>query len=157
MKICKKLTADKAVTFEFANDTSIVARLDDLPEDIVRRLAVHGLSQKIGDSYASASNVAEAIERAQDTLDMLVGGDWSVGRESTGGILAEALARATGQELDECQRLLKGMDEDAKKELKKHDSIAAALAAITSERAAAKADKLGKKPVNVDALTKLFA
>ena len=157
MKVCKKLTADRAVTFEFADDTSIVARVDDMDEAMVMRLAVHGLSQKIGDSYASASNVAEAVEKAQDTLDMLLAGDWSVGRESGGGILVEALKRATGQDLEECARIIKGMDDAAKKELKKHPGVASKLADITAERAKAKADKLADKPVDVDALAKLFA
>ena len=158
-KIANKIVADQAVTFEFANEHKIVARLDALPEDMVRRLAIHGLSQKLGDSYASASGVADAIEKCQDTLDMLVEGQWSAGRDSTGGVLVEALHRATGQDLDECRRLVAGFTDDKKKELKKHAGIAAAIAAIQSEKAAAKAKLAESKTGGDNAidLSTLFA
>ncbi len=157
MKIANKVRGDSAMTFEFANANQLVCRLDELSPEMIQRLAVHGLSQKVGDSYASAATVEDAIERANDTWNMLVDGEWSVGRESSGGILAEALQRASGKTLEECQQILKVMPEADRKELKKHPGIAVKLADITAERAMAKADKLANKPVDMDKLTALFS
>ena len=83
---------------------------------------------------------------------MLVEGLWSAGRESGGGVLVEALHRATGQDMEECRRLVAGFTDDKKKELKKHAGIAAAIAAIGAERAAKKAESAKGKTAGADSI-----
>ena len=62
-KIANKIVGEEAVTFEFANGEQVVARLDALTPEMVKRLAIHGLSQKMGDSYARAAGAGDAIEK----------------------------------------------------------------------------------------------
>ena len=131
------------VVFDFTNNESIKAALKGLPPETVTRLALHGLSQKMGDSYASAESVEAAVLSATNTYAQLKKGVWTAGRSSSGGQIVDALARATGKKVEECRTVISGMDEDAIKELRKHPQVKAALAAIRSEREAEKAKASG--------------
>ena len=86
-------TTKKAVTFVFTNGKSVVAALSAMKPDMVTRLALHGLSQKIGDSFATVAK--DAVEEGSDPvvlafmaanaeLTKLVNGDWK--ERSMGGI-----------------------------------------------------------------------
>jgi hypothetical protein len=48
-----------------------------LTPDIVAKLAVHGLQQKIADAAAGATNEAEATAAMQKAIDALVKGEWT--------------------------------------------------------------------------------
>ena len=68
-------------------------------DGIKTRLAMHGYSQKVGDSYAGAETIEESASRAQAVIDQLLAGEWSQARASGTGaprttMLAEALSRA---------------------------------------------------------------
>lgn len=134
-------TIDEAkltVTFKFSNGETIPVDVREFPDPIADRLLLHGVAQKIGDSYASAPDVASAINAAKETISNLLSGNWTAGRTSSGvNLLVEALARATGRDLVECIETLAGMDEDAQKALRKHPAIKAAMDAIRAERSAA--------------------
>lgn len=134
-KIAKKIVGDDFVKFEFANGEILVCSLDDLSEETVRKLAVHGLSQKEGDSYAGAESIAEAVSSAKTVWNNLVNDLWTV-KVSRGGRMVEALVRATGKTFEECLEKYTDMDEAAQKDLKKHPAIVQALADIEVERAA---------------------
>ena len=55
--------------------------LGKLPESIVTQLAMHGLSQKLGDSYASVKgDVAKAIVLFDGVLKQLQEGEWAKAR-----------------------------------------------------------------------------
>ena len=94
---------------------------------------MHGLSQKVGDSYASAESVTEAAESARAQWDGLLGGEWAT--RSGGGILAEALSRATGKELAECVDAVRRLDDKQKRKLSGDARILTAIAEIRKERA----------------------
>lgn len=102
------------VSIEIPGRDAIRVNIADLPEDVVTRLAVHGLSQKLGDSYAGAGKEEQplvyAAKRVSEVAAQLVAGDWRVTGE--GGpretLLAKALARATGQALETCIEVLAG-------------------------------------------------
>lgn len=141
-KIAKKLIADGAVTFEFSDHETVTVRVDSLPDDIKTKLIVHGLSQKLGDSYAGAMSLKEAKEKFHATRENLLAGSWSSGRASSGGDLLAALMKATGQDEEACRTILDDMDKEKKAELRKHPAVAAQLAQMKAEREAAKAEKL---------------
>ena len=75
-----------AITFEFADFEDAVVVLADIPESVRVALAWHGLSQKLGDSYANASKkpAEDCYDSFQATLERLMAGDWVKAREAAG-------------------------------------------------------------------------
>lgn len=138
-KIANKVLVKNGVRFDFLNGVTITALVDTFPENIVKRLAVHGLSQKIGDSYASAETMEEAVANARAVLNNLAADLWAT-KTVRGGKIVEALVRVTGKSYDECLKVWIGMDDNAQSAVKKHPDIKAALAAIEAERAKALAN-----------------
>ena len=67
---------NESVTFGFeGNDVEF--RLDQLPSEMVVRLALHGLSQKLGDSYADSTKVTDPEKAATDVWNNLKAGYYS--------------------------------------------------------------------------------
>jgi len=141
------------VVLQFPDGTKAACNLEDLSPEMVTRLAVHGLSQKLGDSYAGAASeenpLAYAKSRVNDVLAQLASGDWRVTGE--GGpkvtLLARALARATGKDLSDCVAVIAAHDGDEdegkafKKTLRGQPAIKEATAAIKLEDAQKAAKK----------------
>jgi hypothetical protein len=142
-KASKKLLEDEAgVEIEFTTGQSIKALLEEFSEDIVNRLAIHGLSQKLGDSYASG-DVAEAFDRCKSVYESLVEGTWTTrtpGAPRTTQ-LAEALAQVANVTVEAAQDKISQMDDEARKDLKAHPQIKAALASIKAKKAEEDAKK----------------
>lgn len=154
--------ADEAagVAFAFPDGETVTIRLSELPREMVERLAVHGLSQKGGDSYASAGSEENPLGAAKEwlkaTLEDLRKGAWRV--TTAGGfratMLARALARVTGQTVEAAQAVVdlnSELDDDGKpsengkawlKKMRANEQIKAATAAITLEDQKAKEAKL---------------
>ena len=143
-------TEAKTVTFDFGDESQELFELAKVSEDIVIQLALHGASQKIGDSYAGAKAACAESEmdpteyakaQVQGVIGQLLAGDWTV--RTPGGQtvtdLANALAEAVGCPVEDAIERLTDADADDKKALRAHPDIAAVLARIKSERAAAKA------------------
>ena len=112
LKIAKK-SADlkaKTVEFEFTNGHLITVALKELNKDIVTNLALHGLSQKGGDSYAGAKTVDEAEERCETIIERLKEGEWIKPRESAGprpSMVIDAVVaalEAQGESVDDTRR-----------------------------------------------------
>lgn len=133
-RISKKVVLENGIRFEFANGVTRTCLLDDLTPSMVTRFAIHGIAQKGGDSYASAESIAEAIDNLDEVWTNAREGNWEV-RTGGGGILVEALARATGKPIDEARAVVRGMDDKAKRKLGGHPDILDAIAAIRKERA----------------------
>lgn len=140
------------ITFTFNGMEPVVVAFDDLSPAIQRRLALHGLSQKLGDSFASNEGVADARSKFDDVLSMLKGGEWSAGRSGTGGDLARALQESTGKPMDEVTATLRGMDDKTKRELRKHPQIAALLAKYKADKAAKAAEQATDTGMDLDAV-----
>ena len=133
MKIATKTKTETGVTFKFENGESVTVNLDDFEGDMIQKLAIHGVTQKLGDSYASAESVSEAVERFYGVFNALKAGDWNVGKSAaTGGIWVEALAQASGKTLEEAQELFASMGEEKQKAVKKHPEVKLAKLAITA-------------------------
>ncbi len=150
-----KLASKKAdatngtVTFAIADEGQpIVAALTALPQAIVNQLALHGLSQKCGDSYAGAETPAEARAAVSAVLADLTAGNWNAAR--AGGavkvlVVVEALARVSGESVEDAQSVYGDLSDEDKEKLRKHPGVKAAMAAINAERAAARAQALASK------------
>lgn len=143
-EICKKTPDyDKgAVAFAFAGADTVEVTLDTFPAEIVTKLAVYGLSQKVGDSYAGIKDSAKAQEIATGLLETLTKGEWSVRipGEPRQTLLVQALARAAskakGEEVtvEMAQEVLDSMDDDQRKALAKDPAIKQAKLEIQQEK-----------------------
>lgn len=146
----------KTVSFDFENGKVSVFDLSKVSPEILNRLALHGASQKIGDSYAGAGDesdpVAYAEAAANDVIAQLYAGDWRV--TATGGPrvsdLAQAISQLSGQTVEAVTAGLNKATDEAKKKLRKQPKIAAQLAQIKATNAAARAAKLAEAAGKVD-------
>lgn len=152
MKFLTKTLADDSVTCTLADGRSVRMNVDDLNEEMFRRAAIHGLSQKIGDAasgFSKAKDTAGAFAAMNAVVEQIRSGEWN--RKGTGSgstYLVEALFRvmektSTPKTLDECQAAIDGMDDDTIAVLKKDVRIVAAIKEIQAERAKANVGKGG--------------
>ena len=86
---------------------------------IYAKAAAHGISQRVGDSYASAKNIEDAVMAAEATMSTLDKGLWS--EETEGGasfagahIVVRAVAEAKGIEVAKAKELLEKKLADSK-------------------------------------------
>ena len=148
------------VKFAFPDGHTETILVSELSDAMKERLIVHGLSQKGGDSYASAGKEENPLAAAKawlkETLEQVRKGDWRV--TAVGGfratLLAKALARVTGKTIEEAQGVVdlhSELDDDGKpseagkawlKAMRANEQIKAASAAITLEEQEAKKAKL---------------
>jgi len=140
----KKIENDVVTITAIESGESVTVDLNELSNEMQLKLALHGLSQKVGDSYAGCE-VDEIIAKATGVINDLKNGDWSSRVAGSGAprttLLAEAVVRATGQTMEVVLGKIAEMDDDAKKNLRNHDQIKQATAAIKAERAVAAAEK----------------
>ena len=144
-KKVSKSVSDTAVTFSFATGEEVAVSPKDFSNEIQAQLMLHGLSQKLGDSY-SGEDADKCHSIFTGVLANLAEGNWSA-RAGGGGAprisqLAEALARETGEDVAKCVETLAAMDDDKKKAVRSHPAIQVQLSQIKLEKAAADAEKL---------------
>ena len=78
-RVKKSVNVEKElVSFAFESET-MEFKLADLSSEMVTRLALHGLSQKLGDSYADSTKVTNPQTAACSVWNNLLEGNW--GRE----------------------------------------------------------------------------
>jgi hypothetical protein len=138
------------VTFSFEDGSSQVFDLSKA-ENVLRNLALHGASQKIGDSYAGAGDESDPLAYAKaavaDMIGRLYSGDWrqaASGGAKRASLLVLAFAEASGRTVDEATEVVEGLGDDEKKALNAKPKIKAIIARIKAERAAAAAEKAAK-------------
>jgi len=158
-KIATKKVDGSVVTWTFVDGGIVAIDVTELPREMLVRLAAHGMSQKGGDSYASASDkgltIGDCSDGVADIIENLRNGVWSATGGSGTSILAEALAELTGESVDAAVTLIASKDDAWKKGLAKRPDIKAVVARIKAERAQAKAD--GVSDGDADDLTDLFS
>lgn len=135
-------------TFEF-NDGGdpLVIRLNELPKNIQRQLAVSRLHNKLMDTYADPdSNPRHEVESA---VAILKAGEWSERGEGAPqqSLLADAIVATmakAGKTVDRDKTIawLDGMEKEQRQALRKRPDVAAELAAIEARRKAERASKL---------------
>lgn len=136
------------INFSFTSGENLSIDVTQLSDDIKLRGLVHGVRQKIQDAYAGV-DAEKAHVAATAVAQSILDGNWTQRTESSGGgamrtsMLAEALARATGQELDTCIETLATMEDEAKKAVRAHPQVKQELARIKLERAQQELDESG--------------
>lgn len=134
------------LTFKWSDDSESTIDVKALPDDIKLLAAAHGVSQKGGDSYASAGTKADdagmtplawAKAQCKSVLDAIRSGDWSRAGAGGGGepaLIVEALARVYGVTTDEAEAKIDAMSKEGVKALKAMPDIIGAIAAVKVER-----------------------
>lgn len=123
------------VSWFFANGAERHTDLSAYKDAIQQAFSLHGISQKLGDCYASADTAWDAVE-AWDALNgQLLNGDWEKptregGGASDGGMLAQAVAKVLGCSVVDAAATLKAMEGKERKALELEPDIAKELAAI---------------------------
>lgn len=154
------------VRFEFTrslNGQALEWNFNDLSPEMQFRAGVHGISQKGGDSYANAKGNALTDEDIKNGLDNIwssitTNEKWNQGRTSSGGELFTAFTRfamENGKTVAEAADTFREMEDDDKKELRKHPKIKKHLADIAKEKADA-AEKLADDSDAEDLIAKFF-
>lgn len=133
--------AGRCVRWYFANGASATVELDSFNADLQLAFALHGISQKFGDSYASATTVTEARSAFDDLYDQLMNGDWEKRRE--GGkakeepLLVEALARIYNSPVEAVRPLVEAMKPAERRAMEADGEVARMILAIRAERTGA--------------------
>lgn len=128
----------KTVVFALGNGLKTELSLDDIPAEMVERLALHGLSQKGGDSTSSMSkdrDFSGAYAAIQQVLDNLRNGVWSNRAGSSTSDLVIAIARILKVEEEEAQKKVDQATEEQLTAIRKNPQIKEAVAKIQAERA----------------------
>jgi hypothetical protein len=158
----------QTVEFTFGEAGSVLFELSKCSPEMLVQLALHGASQKGGDSYASASKTCDGTEadpiewsmaQVAGVVEQVYNDDWTVRTPGSAAVtdLATALSEAVGCTIEEAVAKVSEIDADQKKALRAHPDVAAVLARIKAERAAAKAETAAKKTGSGPDLTALFA
>lgn len=137
----------QSLTIDFVDGAdAIVVGLSELPQTILPALALHGLSQKMGDSYSGEQLPSEARAKAADVLERLLAGEWSVRRERGPGstsLTIEAIAALRSLSTDQVKAVWESLDDDQKKAIRADDTVKAKMAEIKAARLAEKAKDSG--------------
>lgn len=148
---CKKtIDYDKeTVTFAFGNGQTRTIALEELADEYIRGQALHGISQRGGDSYAAAGgDYAFALGNLDRTLaNIRAGVVRSVRAEggSTKGFteLVQAVASLMSMPMEEVISLLENASPEVKKALRADLAVKAKIADIRAEKAKEAAAKAG--------------
>ena len=88
---------NELVAFAFENEM-VEFRLADLSAEMVTRLALHGLSQKLGDSYADSTKITDPQSAASVVWENLLEGNW--GRERGNSVDHDVVIVETKERLE---------------------------------------------------------
>lgn len=123
-------TSELSITF--GNGQELAFALSDLSPEIQKQLALHGLSQKLGDSYAGVKgNFAEAINNVNSVFASLKSGDWSTaGEEARPRLaeLAEAIASIKKVPIEKAMAAVEKATDDQRKGWRSNAQVKAAIA-----------------------------
>lgn len=150
VKFCEKeYDVDSGVaSFTFGNGEALELNVEELPADTQKTLMLHGLIQKVGDSFAGAKgDFAAALEAAARVIEQLKEGKWTAGKGAGGEAkprvteLAEAIARLKGIPVAQAIELVAAADDEKRKTLRGNARVKAAIAQIRAEKAQAALEK----------------
>jgi len=138
----------------FGDGASMDFEVNKLTPEIQKTLALHGLMQKLGDSYAGAKgDYAVAKASVQSVWDQLIDGNWRAAKAAGEAKprtteLSAAIARVTGKDILEVQAKVAEADDAKRKAWRALPAVAAAIAEIRAEKAKATAAKA--EPQTID-------
>lgn len=144
---CKKDYSDEGVaSFTFGNGTVVECDTSTLSDEQKFNLMMHGLLQKVGDSYASAKgDFTFGIAAAQKVVGQLANDQWTASHASAGegtpktGELAQAIANLKKLDVATVTTAVNAATDDQRKAWRKNAAIAAEIARMRAEKAAARA------------------
>jgi hypothetical protein len=90
-KLTKQIEGE-ILTIGFSDETTAQFDLGLLSDDIKVKLAMHGLSQKLGDSAAGDETTQEAKESVQAVWNSILKGEWSTRRPAEPKVTKKSLA-----------------------------------------------------------------
>lgn len=128
------------------NGVKVVGDLAAYSPEMLERLALHGLSQKIGDAAASFSKDRDfhgAFGAMQQVEDNLRNGLWSSRAGGGTSDLVSVLAEMQGCELEAAQAAVDKMNDEQLAAVKKHPAVKKAIADLVAKRAAEAAKASG--------------
>ena len=136
IKVATKTKLDNGVTFTFADKAQTTRTFDlkELSKQTILDLAIHGLSQKGGDSYSGCTSTAEAISAIDAVWANLKAGNFNA-RVSGSSLFIEALARIKGLAVEEVRAKVEAMDEAEIDKIKANGKVKATMTVIRGERA----------------------
>jgi hypothetical protein len=107
------------VRFDFRNGETRSVNTAELSEETCLVALGHGLSQKVGDEYSGVKEVEDMVIAAEDMIERLTKGEWSVPRQAGDGfsgasIVIKAICEATGKSVQEIKDFLAKKLEKAK-------------------------------------------
>lgn len=133
MKISKSIKAD-SVQLSFPHGGVVDVSLSALPSTIVTRLALHGLSLKLGAIASSSASEEEAFQRAKELANRLACGQWSLrDREPTYSWFEKAVANYWNLPLAEARNNLKAMPKWEVQEMRSSPVIQASILCLKAD------------------------
>lgn len=143
------------VYFAFGNGTTLECDSNAIPEETRKQLMLHGISQKVGDSFAGVKgDFAQGIGNAQDVIDQLKAGVWKADREGDArprlAELAEAIARIKQVPLEAATAAVEKGTDEQRKQWRSNAKVKAVIATIRAEKAAAELEKAGEQALSID-------
>lgn len=144
------VTSDRLVVY-LRHGVKMEFRIADFPEDVLHLALLHGLKQKLGDECASNAFSEDDEDSLRKMHQRLTGGEWfAKEKESTGGMLAEAIFRVMGGDKGKIAEKLKAMSAKDKAALEANPKIKAMMDAIREEKGK------GAAPIDDDKLEEMF-
>jgi len=128
----------RTVQFVFGNGSRLELCLDDLNEDMREQLALHGLSQKGGDSTSNLSKARDFMggyAAVQTVLDNLRNGLWSSRVSSNTSDLVTAVARILKIDEDVARAKVAAASDEQLSVIRKNPEVKMAIAKIQEARA----------------------
>lgn len=141
--------------FQFANGEIVSVNPMDFSAEVRTAAMFHGLSQKLGDAYASSKDADEAWEKFEALRERIAGGEWIAEGESAGPrislvvkaiVAAKAKAGVTTTEAEVAAKYAQLSKEQQKTVLEdprikaEYEALRAAAAAARAAKAAEAAD-----------------
>lgn len=140
--------------FKFGDGTTLEVDVKKLNDEIRADLLHHGISQKVGDSYASAKgNFVEGIANAKAVIEGLYAGIWSPGRDGEGrprlGELAEAIARIKAVDLEKATKAVEAATDEERTTWRSNLKVKSTIATIRAEKAAKALEANAEQELNI--------
>ena len=160
VKFCEKDYTDEGqAEFKFGNGTTIKVDVNEFSDEMKTNLMMHGLMQKVGDSYASAKgDYTIGIAAAEKVIDQLRQDLWTASRASgpakpKTGELVIALANLKGLAVEAVAPAVEAATDDQRKAWRKHPAIAAEIARLRAVKAQERAAKAEAEAGSADSIS----
>ena len=142
------------VEFTFGNGKVLTIDSNSVPEETRKQLMLHGISQKVGDSFAGVKgNFVEGVANAGDTIAQLLAGVWKSDREGDArprlAELAEAIARIKGVELEAATKAVEAGTDEQRKGWRSNAKVKSVIATIRAEKAAKALEEAGEETLEI--------